>query len=249
MPRTSRRRSRRSRAGWRPSRPGPGRRRAGRRRVGACAEQAPRRLRGVPAAARVGEFPRAPALADISQDKLAAARGYYNQTVYRYNTVKQSFPAVLIAGPAPGSRKSASSSRPAPRPGERQLRNGMTLKEEIRVVGAALVDASRRTRRPARRDRRRPVCYPSGRRRDRRLHLRDLQRIGSSLWPLETAAKPVERSQYPRLFHVLETVCIAAGIDEAQPVLRDRRPGPERVRGRRHPRRRTVADPRPACSS
>jgi LemA protein len=37
-------------------------------------------------------------LADI-EDKLAAARRYYNQTVYRYHTVKQSFPAVLIAGP------------------------------------------------------------------------------------------------------------------------------------------------------
>jgi LemA protein len=37
-------------------------------------------------------------LADI-EDKLAAARRYYNQTVYRYHTVKQSFPAVVIAGP------------------------------------------------------------------------------------------------------------------------------------------------------
>lgn len=37
-------------------------------------------------------------LADI-EDKLAAARRYYNQTVYRYHTVKQSFPAVLIASP------------------------------------------------------------------------------------------------------------------------------------------------------
>ena len=37
-------------------------------------------------------------LADI-EDKLAAARRYYNQTVYRYHTVKQSFPAVLIATP------------------------------------------------------------------------------------------------------------------------------------------------------
>ena len=37
-------------------------------------------------------------LADI-EDKLAAARRYYNQTVYRYHTVKQSFPAVLIARP------------------------------------------------------------------------------------------------------------------------------------------------------
>jgi LemA protein len=36
-------------------------------------------------------------LADI-EDKLAAARRYYNQTVYRYHTVKQSFPAVIIAG-------------------------------------------------------------------------------------------------------------------------------------------------------
>ena len=29
----------------------------------------------------------------------AAARRYYNQSVYRYHTVKQSFPAVLIAKP------------------------------------------------------------------------------------------------------------------------------------------------------
>jgi LemA protein len=36
-------------------------------------------------------------LADI-EDKLAAARRYYNQTVYRYHSVKQSFPAVIIAG-------------------------------------------------------------------------------------------------------------------------------------------------------
>ncbi len=37
-------------------------------------------------------------LSDI-EDKLAAARRYYNQTVYRYHTVMQSFPAVLIAKP------------------------------------------------------------------------------------------------------------------------------------------------------
>jgi LemA protein len=37
-------------------------------------------------------------LADI-EDKLAAARRYYNQTVYRYNTVLQSFPGVLVASP------------------------------------------------------------------------------------------------------------------------------------------------------
>jgi len=36
-------------------------------------------------------------LADI-EDKLAAARRYYNQTVYRYHTVKQTFPTVLLAG-------------------------------------------------------------------------------------------------------------------------------------------------------
>src|SRR5207244_4567653 len=36
-------------------------------------------------------------LADI-EDKLAAARRYYNQTVYRYHTVMQSFPTVLVAG-------------------------------------------------------------------------------------------------------------------------------------------------------
>ena len=38
-------------------------------------------------------------LADI-EDKLAAARRYYNQTVYRYHTVKQSFPAVADRRPA-----------------------------------------------------------------------------------------------------------------------------------------------------
>src|SRR5262249_31935253 len=37
-------------------------------------------------------------LADI-EDKLAAARRYYNQTVYRFNTVQQTFPAVLVARP------------------------------------------------------------------------------------------------------------------------------------------------------
>ena len=37
-------------------------------------------------------------LADI-EDKLAAARRYYNQTVYRYHTVKQSVPALMVAGP------------------------------------------------------------------------------------------------------------------------------------------------------
>jgi LemA protein len=35
-------------------------------------------------------------LADI-EDKLAAARRYYNATVYRYNTVLESFPAVIVA--------------------------------------------------------------------------------------------------------------------------------------------------------
>jgi LemA protein len=37
-------------------------------------------------------------LADI-EDKLAAARRYYNQTVYRFNSVQQTFPAVLLARP------------------------------------------------------------------------------------------------------------------------------------------------------
>jgi LemA protein len=37
-------------------------------------------------------------LADI-EDKLAAARRYYNQTVFRYHSVMQSFPALLIAKP------------------------------------------------------------------------------------------------------------------------------------------------------
>jgi LemA protein len=35
-------------------------------------------------------------LADI-EDKLAAARRYYNQTVYRFNSVQQTFPTVLVA--------------------------------------------------------------------------------------------------------------------------------------------------------
>ncbi|HEY7603762.1 MAG TPA: LemA family protein [Gaiellaceae bacterium] len=37
-------------------------------------------------------------LSDI-EDKLAAARRYYNQTVFRYHSVMQSFPPVLIARP------------------------------------------------------------------------------------------------------------------------------------------------------
>jgi LemA protein len=37
-------------------------------------------------------------LADI-EDKLAAARRYYNQTVYRYNSVQQTFPSLLVARP------------------------------------------------------------------------------------------------------------------------------------------------------
>jgi LemA protein len=37
-------------------------------------------------------------LADI-EDKLAAARRYYNQTVYRFNSVQQTFPPVLVARP------------------------------------------------------------------------------------------------------------------------------------------------------
>jgi LemA protein len=37
-------------------------------------------------------------LGDI-EDKLAAARRYYNQTVYRFNTVQQTFPSVLVARP------------------------------------------------------------------------------------------------------------------------------------------------------
>jgi len=37
-------------------------------------------------------------LADI-EDKLAAARRYYNQTVYRFNSVQQTFPTLLVAKP------------------------------------------------------------------------------------------------------------------------------------------------------
>jgi len=37
-------------------------------------------------------------LADI-EDKLAAARRYYNQTVYRFNSVQQTFPTLLVARP------------------------------------------------------------------------------------------------------------------------------------------------------
>jgi LemA protein len=37
-------------------------------------------------------------LADI-EDKLAAARRYYNQTVYRFNSVQQTFPTLVVARP------------------------------------------------------------------------------------------------------------------------------------------------------
>jgi LemA protein len=37
-------------------------------------------------------------LSDI-EDKLAAARRYYNQTVYAYHNARQTFPGVLVAGP------------------------------------------------------------------------------------------------------------------------------------------------------
>jgi LemA protein len=37
-------------------------------------------------------------LADI-EDKLAAARRYYNQTVYRFNSLQQTFPSLLVARP------------------------------------------------------------------------------------------------------------------------------------------------------
>jgi LemA protein len=37
-------------------------------------------------------------LSDI-EDKLAAARRYYNQTVYRFNSVQQTFPTLLVARP------------------------------------------------------------------------------------------------------------------------------------------------------
>src|SRR4051794_20009301 len=39
-------------------------------------------------------------------------------------------------------------------------------------------------------------------------------RIGAAV----TGAKPADRAQYPRLYHVLETVAIAAGLPEAPPV-------------------------------
>ena len=70
-------------------------------------------------------------LADI-EDKLAAARRYYNQTVYRYHTVKQSFPAVLIAKPF-GFREReffGTDERDAP---VVVLRAAMTLQEQIRA--------------------------------------------------------------------------------------------------------------------
>ena len=53
-----------------------------------------------------------------------------------------------------------------------------------------------------------------------------------------TGAKPVERSQYPRLFHVLETVCIAAGIDEVPPVYVIDDPAPNAFAAGRSPKHR-----------
>jgi heat shock protein HtpX len=56
-----------------------------------------------------------------------------------------------------------------------------------------------------------------------------------------TGAKPVERSQYPRLFHVLETVCIAAGIDEVPPVYVIDDPAPNAFAAGRGPKHAYVA--------
>ena len=116
-------------------------------------------------------------LADI-EDKLAAARRYYNQTVYRYHTRMQTFPAVLIAKPFGFHEREffGTDERDAP---VVTFAPAMTLQEQIRAnrwrtlwllflfaVLVGVLGADSRLRLPA---------VAAGRRRRRRDRLRDLQ--------------------------------------------------------------------------
>ena len=160
-------------------------------------------------------------LADI-EDKLAAARRYYNQTVYRFNSVQQTFPSVLVARPFGFHERQffETDQRDAR---ERQLRRNVTLKEQIRanrwrtlwllflfavlvgVIGVILAYAFR----------------PS------LLIVVGIVGIvyGIFSWisagkivASATGAQPADRAQYPRLYHVVETVALAAGLTQPPPI-------------------------------
>ena len=160
-------------------------------------------------------------LSDI-EDKLAAARRYYNQTVYRFNSVQQTFPSVLVARPFGFHERQFFEYRPA-RPRRRQLRSSVTLKEQIRanrwrtlwllflfavlvgVIGVILAYAFR----------------PS------LLIVVGIVGIvyGIFSWisagkivASATGAQPAGRAQYPRLYHVVETVALAAGLTQPPPI-------------------------------
>jgi heat shock protein HtpX len=56
-----------------------------------------------------------------------------------------------------------------------------------------------------------------------------------------TGAKPADRSQYPRLYHVLETVAIAAGLEQVPPVYVIDDPAPNAFAAGRNPKHAYVA--------
>ena len=56
-----------------------------------------------------------------------------------------------------------------------------------------------------------------------------------------TGAKPADKAQYPRLYHVLETVCIAAGLDTVPPVYVIDDPAPNAFAAGRDPEHAYVA--------
>src|SRR3954469_15635678 len=56
-----------------------------------------------------------------------------------------------------------------------------------------------------------------------------------------TGAKPADRAQYPRVYHVLETVCIAAGIQTVPPLYVIDDPAPNAFAAGRNPKHAYVA--------
>ena len=159
-----------------------------------------------------------------TEDKIAAARRYYNATVLRFNNAIQTFPAVLLAGPF-----------------------GF-VKREFFAAESSRSRASRRSassRDPAAADQGEPLphrsrsrCLRSSDRRDRRLGLRPLTTsaserscsasaprtaiyayISSGGWsPGSPARDPVTREEWPEVYHLIDTVSIAAGMEAAPPL-------------------------------
>ena len=160
-------------------------------------------------------------LADI-EDKLAAARRYYNQTVYRFNSVQQTFPSVLVARPF-GFHERQFFETDQRDPVDVSFARSVTLKEQIRanrwrtlwllflfavlvgLIGVILAYAFR----------------PS------LLIVVGIVGIvyGIFSWisagkivASATGAQPAGRAQYPRLYHVVETVALAAGLTQPPPI-------------------------------